>query len=214
MERVTGWRSDRAEIETRAAFGSVKEAVAMFGEKVLAGEIYATRLREIRIKETKSIPSGLTPLSRLRSLTLELDQTRENLTRTLQLNTILTNRIKTLTQELEHGRKEIQHLSRTRSSRLDNPEIEELKFVEQHHTKTTSKDVDEEVVTTEELEKRRLVTFASSPLLTRVMSNVREEEEGNNKEKDFERDCSVKKTKSKRGFAPFMGWFRANRGRD
>lgn len=164
---------------------------------------------QIRTKETKSTPS---PLSRLRSLTLELDQTRQTLTRTLQLNTILSNRIKSLTQELEHGRKEIQHLSRTRSSRLDNPEIEELKFVEQHQT-TTSKDVEEEVVTTEELEKRRLVTFASSPLLTRVMSSVRDEEEMK-KKKDFERECSIKKTKLKKGFAPFMGWFRANRGGD
>ncbi|KAL9299788.1 WEB family protein [Arabidopsis thaliana] len=208
MERGNVWRSGRAEIETKAAFGSVKEAVAMFGEKVLAGKIYATRLREIRTKETNSTPSSL---SRLPSLTLELEQTKQTLTRTLQLNTSLSNRIKTLTQELELGKKEIQRLSRTRSSRLDNPEIEELKFVEQHQT-MTSNDFEEEVVTTEELEKRRLVTFASSPLLTRVMSSVGDEEERNKKEKDFERDCSVKKTKLKKGFAPFMGWFRATRG--
>uniref|UniRef100_A0A1J3HWX9 WEB family protein n=1 Tax=Noccaea caerulescens TaxID=107243 RepID=A0A1J3HWX9_NOCCA len=213
MESENGCRSvlgGRAEIDTRAPFGSVKEAVALFGEKVLAGEIYA-RLREMRKKETNSTPN---PQSRLRSLTLELEQTKQTLTKTLQLNTILCNRIKTLRQELEHGRDEIQRLNRMRSRRLDNPEIEELKFVEEHQTKT-SKDVEEEVVTTEELEKRRLVTFASSPLLTRVMSSVEDdEEERKKKEKVLERVFSVKKTKSKKGFAPFMGWFRATRKGD
>ncbi|KAH0867262.1 LOW QUALITY PROTEIN: hypothetical protein HID58_074284 [Brassica napus] len=114
----------RAEIDTRPPFGSVKEAVALFGEKVLAGEVYATRFREIR---TKSTPC---PQPRLRSLKLELEQTKHTLTRILQQNTILSNRIQTLTQELEHERKEIQRLNMIRSSLLENPEIEELKFVD------------------------------------------------------------------------------------
>lgn len=37
----------RVEIDMRQPFSSVKEAISLFGEKVLAGEIYANKLKEV-----------------------------------------------------------------------------------------------------------------------------------------------------------------------
>lgn len=108
--------------------------------------------------------------TRFGAVKAELEETKQDLRKAKEEGTLMAHCLQSLKEELEQTKREIQELKargeqqNNKQQRLaDDPEIEELKFIEKAPPKA---DEDEE----EELfERKRSVKFASPPALTRVI---------------------------------------------
>ncbi|WZY76968.1 hypothetical protein YC2023_023352 [Brassica napus] len=87
----------RAEIDTKAPFRTVKEAVALFGERVLASQVYSSHLKVKQMEDPAKIE-------------IELEETKHNLKRAKEESMQVMNSLSSLKEELERTRQELQKL--------------------------------------------------------------------------------------------------------
>ncbi|KAJ8762398.1 hypothetical protein K2173_007558 [Erythroxylum novogranatense] len=174
----------RSEIDTRPPFRSVKEAVTLFGEKVLAGELYANKLKEMRLEGTENGRVG----SEFGIITAELEETKQVLEKAKEESMAMADCISSLKEELERTKRELQQLKERKTEKQVRTEPEEEAKI------TVKAPMRLEGV---EFQRKRYVTFANPPALVaqvRVPPGV----------ETLERHPSLRK-KKKKPLIPLIG---------
>ncbi|KAB2030952.1 hypothetical protein ES319_D05G269400v1 [Gossypium barbadense] len=185
---------NRAEIDTRAPFRSVKEAVALFGHKVLSGQLYPIKLKEEEMNGREGSENGC---SRLGTVIAELEETKYNLEKAREESLMMANCLCALKEELERTKTELQQMKERETEKLMMEfEMEDVKIVpgsaryEVNETRTFNEEG------TTEFQQKRYVTFSNQPCLTQVVGPQGVEK--------LERHPSLRK-KKKKPLIPLIG---------
>ena len=133
---------------------------------------------------------------KLGNVSTELEETKQNLQKAREEGNYMANCLKSLKEQLEETKRELQNLKSTRDyddvkehQKAINPDVEEFKYVENKPDNV------------DEVEKKRFVTFASPPSLTREIN-----QNPNNVHTNKLGRTSFRKQGKKKPMVAIMGW--------